>query len=197
MRSVGRACALLAAAASVCVSFSSCAAPRVVGVQRDSLVAQARATIDRFKREDPTIAAWFDTARGYAVFPRIGKGAIGLGGAHGVGVVFERGKPVGTAAVTQATLGLQLGGQAYSEVVFFQDDAALERFKRGQLAIAAQASIAALTAGGAAAADYEHGVAVFVLPQGGLMYELSIGGQRFDYRPFGPEPSLSEAPEKP
>ncbi|RMD62198.1 MAG: hypothetical protein D6824_07055 [Planctomycetota bacterium] len=176
-----------------CLLLPGCAAPQVVGARREALVADARATIDRSQRKDPTIAAWFDSAFGYAVFPRVGKGAIGLGGAHGVGVVFEQGKPVGTAALTQATLGLQLGGQAYSEVIFFQDAEALERFKRGQLALAAQASIAALTAGGAAEADYDQGVAVFALPQGGLMYELSIGGQQFRFRPFEPEPARSDA----
>jgi len=141
-------------------------------------------TVQAFKMRDSGIGKWFDTAFGYAVFPTVGKGAIGVGGAHGSGVVYKQGEPVGSAAMTQATIGLQLGGQAYTEIIFFQHRAAFDQFTTGNLAFSAQVSAVALTAGASADADYNKGVAVFTMTKGGLMYEASIGGQKFSYRPF-------------
>ncbi len=144
---------------------------------------KVRVTIREFLRKDPDMKIFFDKAYGYAVFPTVGKGGIGIGGAFGKGKVYEKGRWIGDASLSQLTIGFQLGGQAYSEVIFFRDKAALERFTSGNFAFSAQASAVAATAGASADADYENGVAVFTLAKGGLMYEASIGGQKFGFTP--------------
>jgi lipid-binding SYLF domain-containing protein len=145
----------------------------------------AEAVIAKFKEKDPDLAKVFASARGYAVYPTVGKGAIGIGGAHGKGYVYEGGKLIGTSSLTQVTIGLQLGGQAYSEVVFLKDAAALENFKKGKLKLDAQASAIALTARAAADLAYRDGVAIVTMAKGGLMYEASVGGQKFSYKATG------------
>jgi lipid-binding SYLF domain-containing protein len=144
----------------------------------------SKETVAAFKREDPSMKKFFDAAYAYAVFPTVGKGAIGIGGAHGQGAVFHRGAMVGYTSLTQVTVGFQLGGQAYSEIIFFKDKARFDNFKNGNLKFSAQASAVAATAGAAATANYENGIAVFTLVKGGLMYEASIGGQGFSYEPL-------------
>ena len=134
------------------------------------------------KAKDPTLASWFDTATAFVVFPRVGKAGIGIGGARGKGLVIQKDKTIGRASLTQLTIGLQLGGQVYSEYVFFKDETALEDFKRGNFELGAQVSAVAVTAGASADADYSKGVAVFTIAEGGLMYEASVGGQKFKYR---------------
>ena len=126
---------------------------------------------------------FFDQARGYAIFPTVGKGGIGIGGAYGKGKVFEREKLIGRTKLMQATIGFQLGGQAYREIIFFKDKNALDHFTSGNFEFSAQASAIAVTAGAATDADYSDGVAVFTMPKGGLMYEASIGGQKFSFDP--------------
>lgn len=141
-------------------------------------------TIQAFKKKDPGLNKFFTEAYGYAVFPAVIKGgAFGFGGAYGKGQVFERGVVIGNASVSQGSIGFQLGGQSYSEVVFFRDKEALERFKNGNVKFAAQASAVAVTEGVAANAAYSNGVAVFTLPRKGLMFEAAIGGQRFAFKP--------------
>jgi lipid-binding SYLF domain-containing protein len=148
-------------------------------------VKEATDTIAVFKKADPGISRFFSGAAGYAIFPTIGKGAIGVGGAGGSGVLFEKGKAVGKTSMAQVTIGLQLGGQSYSEIVFFETNAALNDFKKGDFALAAQVSAVAAAAGASANAKYANGVAVFTVAKGGLMYEASVGGQKFGYEPFG------------
>ena len=121
-------------------------------------------------------------AYGYAVFPTVGKGGIGIGGAYGTGRVYERGRYIGRSNLAQLTIGFQLGGQAYSEIIFFRDKAALDDFTNGNFELGAQASAVAATAGASADADYSDGVAVFTMAKGGLMYEASIGGQKFSFK---------------
>jgi lipid-binding SYLF domain-containing protein len=147
-------------------------------------VKEAQETIAAFKKADPSMAKLFGGAAGYAVFSTIGKGAIGIGGAGGAGVLFEKGAAVGRTKMTQVTIGLQLGGQSYSEVIFFETSAALADFKKGNFALAAQVSAVAAAAGASANAKYEQGVAVFTMTKGGLMYEASVGGQKFSFEPF-------------
>lgn len=144
---------------------------------------QSLDTIAAFKKTDPSIGTFFKDAHGYAVFPEITKGAIGIGGAAGDGTVFERGTAIGSASVTQVTIGLQLGGQTYSEVIFFKDKAALDNFKSGDYEVAAGASAIALADGASKTADYNNGVAIFTMGTGGLMFEASIGGQKFSFEP--------------
>jgi lipid-binding SYLF domain-containing protein len=148
------------------------------------LIEDARATIETFKKTDPMLEKFFTSSAGYVVFPTIGKGAFVVGGAGGHGVLFVKGQPVGKASLGQATVGLQIGGQSYSEIIFFENASALNDFKRGNLALAAQTSAVALAAGRAANANYERGVAVFTASKGGLMAEASVGGQKFGYEPF-------------
>jgi len=145
---------------------------------------------------------FFSNSYGYAVFPTIGKGGVGIGAAHGSGRVYEKGKYVGDTSMTQVTVGAQLGGQAYSQIVFFQNKAAFNQFTGGNFEFGAQASAVAITAGASAqagstgagagasgtqksattAASYSKGMAVFTVAKGGLMYEASIGGQKFSYK---------------
>ena len=144
---------------------------------------RARNTIAAFKKTDPGIDTFFSKAHGYVVFPEITKGAIGVGGAAGDGTVFERGTAIGSSSMTQVTIGLQLGGQTYSEVILFKDKEALDNFKRGKYELAAGASAIALKEGASKTADYNNGVAIFTMGTGGLMFEASIGGQKFSFEP--------------
>ena len=139
--------------------------------------------IAKFKEKDPGMEKIFSDAVGYAVFPTVGKGAIGVGGARGKGWVYQGGAIVGKTTLTQVTIGLQLGGQAYSEIVFFQTRQALDNFKLGHLKLDAQASAIALTARASADLAYRNGVAIVTMAKGGLMYEASVGGQKFSYTP--------------
>lgn len=140
----------------------------------------AKAIID-LKKADPEIEKFFESSAGYAVLPSVGKGGIGIGGAHGKGLVIVGDKAVGKTSMSQVTLGLQLGGQVYAQFIFFEDDIALGNFKRGNYEMGAQASAVAATAGASADADYDGGVAVFTNAGGGLMVEATIGGQKFTY----------------
>jgi lipid-binding SYLF domain-containing protein len=144
---------------------------------------EARDTIARFKEADPDLKAFFDKAHGYAVFPTVGKAGMGIGGAYGKGTVFEGGEAIGSASMKQLTIGLQLGGQTYSEIIFFEDEKALDDFKQGNFELGAQASAVAVTKGASADADFDNGVAVFTLAKGGLMAEASVGGQKFSFEP--------------
>ena len=141
-------------------------------------------TIARFRKEDPDLGKFFDKAVAYAVLPTIGKGAVGIGGAYGTGELLEKGDATGKVTMTQVTAGLQLGGQTYSEIIFFDSKAALEAFKKGETAFSAQTSAVALKSGAAKDAKYKDGVAVFSDPKEGLMAEASVGGQKFTYKSF-------------
>lgn len=143
------------------------------------------AVIAKFKQKDPGMAQVFADAYGYAVFPTVAKGGLGIGGTRGKGEVFERGAKVGTSTLTQVTVGLQLGGQAYSEVIFFKDKTALDDFRRGNFEFDAQASAVALTARASRDLAYDKGVAIVTMAKGGLMYEASVGGQKFSYKGAG------------
>lgn len=146
---------------------------------------------------------FFDKSYGYAVFPTVGKAGMIVGGAYGKGRVYAKGNYVGDTSVTQVSVGFQLGGQAYSEIVFFEDKRAFDEFTSGNFEFGAQASAVAITAGASAEATttgssagasggkhdattvgkYYKGMAVFTVAKGGLMYEASIGGQKFSYTP--------------
>lgn len=160
-------------------------------------------TIDVFK-QSPTVQPYFENAYGYVVFPTIGKAGIGIGGAYGQGQVYVQGNVEGTAKVFKATIGFQLGGQAFSEIIFLQDKRAYEEFTGGHFEFDAQASAVAITAGAQAKAGtegvtssastgptggkqasggYRKGMAVFVQIKGGAMYEATIGGQKFSFTP--------------
>jgi lipid-binding SYLF domain-containing protein len=151
--------------------------------ERDTLNRDTEAAIIAFKTADKGLTKWFDEAHGYVVFPTVGKGGAGIGGAFGRGQIYDQGKMIGYATLSQATIGLQLGGQSYSEVIFLKDKYALNAFKQGNYEVSAQASAVAATAGASSDAAYSGGVAIFTLIKGGLMAEASVGGQKFKYSP--------------
>lgn len=163
------------------------------------------ASIKAFKAAEET-KPFFANAYGYALFPTIGKGGLGIGAAHGTGQVYQGGKVTGKTSMTQISIGLQAGGQAYSQIIFLQDKRAYDDFTSGNFEFGAQASAVAITASAQASAgstgatagaapggtagkqakiEYHKGMAVFTYAKGGLMYEASVGGQKFSFEPIG------------
>lgn len=149
----------------------------------DPFQLDVQKAIISIKKADPGIEAWFENAAGYAVFPSVGKGGFVIGGAYGKGLVLVNEKIDGYTSMTQGTIGLQAGGQKYAQFIFFKDQVALDHFKRGNFELGAQASAVAITAGASADAAYDKGVAIFTHAAGGLMFEGSVGGQKFKYSP--------------
>ncbi len=181
MRSMALVCAFAVAAALV---LTGCSTTPKTAEGQAQLTSKSEAAIQLAKKTDPGLQKFFDTAAGYAVFPSVGKGGVGLGAAYGRGELLEGGRLVGDCTLTQASIGLQLGGQKYTELIFFEDKAALDRFKSGNFAFAAQVSAVALKSGVSANAKYSGGVAVFTMGEAGLMYEASVGGQKFSFQPL-------------
>jgi len=158
-------------------------------------------TIANFKKADES-GRFFANAYGYAVFPTIGKGGVGVGGAYGEGRVYEKGKLIGSTSMTQLSVGFQLGAQGFSQIIFFENQAALQKFTQGEFEFGAEASAVAITlAAGAKAGttgatagasvekdkaknlgNYVNGMVVFTLVKGGLMYEATVGGQKFKFK---------------
>ena len=161
-------------------------------------------TIAVFKKAGES-AAFFAKSHGYAVFPTIGKGGLGVGAAHGSGHVFEKGKYVGDVSMTQVSVGLQAGGQAFSQIIFLEDKRAFDEFTGGNFEFDATVQAVAITASATASAgstgagagagtgkkdsntvgQYHKGMAVFTVAKGGLMYQAALGGQKFKYKPTG------------
>jgi lipid-binding SYLF domain-containing protein len=160
-------------------------------------------TIDVFKKSE-AVQPFFKDAYGYAVFPTVGKGGIGIGGSYGTGQVYRGGKVTGEVSLIKGSIGWQFGGQAFSQMIFFADKRAYDDFTSGNFEFDATASAVAITAGAQASAgtegasagasagpatgkqaktSYHKGMAVFVHAKGGLMYEASIGGQKFKFKP--------------
>jgi lipid-binding SYLF domain-containing protein len=148
------------------------------------LLEDSKTAIAEFIHTDALMKSTFNSSYGYVVFPSIGKGAIGVGGASGGGILYEKDSVKGRAQMTQVTIGFQLGGQAYREIVFFQDKKTLDRFKQNKVEFSAQVSAVAAKAGASANAKYTGGIMIFTEQKGGLMYEASVGGQKFKYTPF-------------
>ena len=145
------------------------------------LRAQVDEAVASFKAADPEIEKFFKSSHGYAVLPKVFKGAFWIGGAYGKGEVYEKEEMVGYCSMSQATLGFSFGGEFFREVIFFRDKFALDKFRTGEFTFSAQATAVALDAGAAAKADYKSGMAVFVMADKGLMVDASIGGQKFEY----------------
>jgi lipid-binding SYLF domain-containing protein len=148
------------------------------------IIGDCETAKSEFIRTDGLMKNLFENSYGYVIFPNVGKGAIGVGGAAGNGILYESGKMVGKAKMKQVSIGFQFGGQAYREVIFFENQEAVDRFKQNKFEFAAQASAVAATAGASANVKYREGVMVFTQQKGGLMYEASIGGQKFNYTAF-------------
>jgi lipid-binding SYLF domain-containing protein len=152
-------------------------------MQEQKEKAAVEETITKFKGADPSMKVFFEKAYGYVVFPGVGKGGFIIGGGHGDGWVYEKGRHIGRASVTQLTVGAQIGGQSYSEIIFFADKATLDVFKKGNWELSAQASAIMVKEGASKDASYDNGVAVFTMPKKGAMVEASVGGQKFKYTP--------------
>lgn len=150
--------------------------------------------------------SFFEKSIGYAVFPTVGKGGIGIGGAYGKGKVYKNGTVIGTSDMAQVTIGFQLGGQAFSQIIFFENEGALNNFTSGNFEFSADASAVAITAGVSAGANtgggssagvsagkndadtaslgFRKGMAIFTVAKGGLMYQATLGGQKYSYKPL-------------
>ncbi len=173
---------MLKAALLPVLLFASVAVSAQLSNKDKRILNDANTARQEFIKADGLLSNLFKNAYGYVILPNVGKGGIGIGGAAGNGAVFEGGEHIGMAKMTQATIGFQFGGQAYREVIFFETKADLDRFKENRFEFSAQASAVAVTTGASANAKYSNGVMIFTQTKGGLMYEASIGGQKFDYR---------------
>ncbi|HEX5069410.1 MAG TPA: YSC84-related protein [Vicinamibacterales bacterium] len=174
-----KAVRIAAIAAIALIAFAPLHAAR----QADRDAKEVADAIALFKSSDKDLAKWFTSSYGYAVFPNVTKGAVGVGGAGGNGRVFEKAAYIGDARMTQVTVGVALGGQSYSEVIFFENKEALDRFKDNKLEMTAGWSAVAASEGASNNAKYTQGVAVFTVAKKGLMAEASVGGQKFKFTP--------------
>lgn len=166
-------------------ALSGCAATPRTATQQEALALQAQGTLQDMLNRDPSLQQVLDRAYAYAVFPSVGEGAFIVGGGQGVGVVYRQGQPVGHARITMGTVGLQIGGQTYSELVVFRTQRAFEDLEGGSTwDMRADATATVLRAGAAASANFDDDIGVFVVPDFGAMAALSIGGQRMSFHPL-------------
>lgn len=171
--------------------FVSVAAPACAGSNKDAKtggperVEGVDDTIALFKKKDSTIADLFSSSTGYVVIPTVGKGGLIVGGAHGNGEAFERGAYIGSVSVSEVSVGAQVGGQSYSQVVFFETPEALLKLKDNQFQFAAEVSAIGVDQGVAKNAKFKDGVATFVIPKQGLMASAAVGGQKLSFEPVG------------
>jgi lipid-binding SYLF domain-containing protein len=170
------------------VLLATIGAVRASVAREDELVGDAQRTVAKYRRADPSLDEFFQRSSAYVVFPGIGKGGYVVGGAHGTGVLFENGVPTGKVTMNQVTVGAQIGGEEFTEVIFLQTPKNVAAFKQGKANLSAQASAVALDQGAAAVAKYKNGVAIFTQMKGGLMAEASVGGQKFSFEPFTSAP---------
>ena len=187
----------------VCLAFALVAGPALADEKAEKEEKSYADTIDRFKSNEG-VAPYFETAYGYGIWPTVAKGGLGIGASTGKGRIYRQGQFVGTSRVSDVSIGFQAGGQAYSQVVFFEDERAFQDFTSGNFEFSAQASAVAVTAsaqaatstegttaslgtggpGGAAGTGYTKGMQVFTMAKGGLMYEAAIAGQKYSYKPI-------------
>lgn len=160
--------------------LAGCGSARNTG---EDLISDAREEMNSIQQNHPQMAQEFQNAEAYAIFPNVGKGAYIIGGASGNGVVYQDGNVIGYADLKQVDVGLQAGGKAFVEVLFFENQQALDRFKEGGYQLAANASAVVLEEGVSESLDFQDGVAVVTVPKAGAMAGVSVGGQRFEYTP--------------
>ncbi|OZS45257.1 YSC84-related protein [Photobacterium sanguinicancri] len=189
MKTVNRLFSMLGGLALLCIATGSVAKEDI----------EIRASLEHFQQAQQT-QPFFDSAYGYAIFPSVGKGGFWVGGAYGTGTVYKAQNVTGFAKLYQVSVGLQFGGQSYSQIMFFQDQRSYERFISGSFELDAQASAVALTEGAQARAgttgvgagsgknfveaNYTNGIAIFTYAKGGMMIEASLAGQKFSYEPL-------------
>ena len=160
--------------------LAGCATAPASRPERETLLTESVTALKRMSAEDPGVSALVKRGAGYALFPTVTKGGLVVGGARGQGVLYEQGRHTAYCDLTQATVGAQVGGQTFSELLVFENRAALDRFKAGQLAFAADASAVALQRGVASAdIPFVEGISVVVSPLSGAMVEAAVGGQQF------------------
>lgn len=157
--------------------------------QPSAAYPQAHKTMSRMVGVDPSMRSFLKNAYGYAVFPTVSKGALIVGGSYGEGGAFRGGKMVAKCSISKGSIGFQVGGEAYSEVIFFKSRPYFDQFVRGHFSFAAGVTAVAVTAGAAAGVSYSNGVAVFTLPKGGLIASAAVGGQNFSCQQPGAKPA--------
>jgi lipid-binding SYLF domain-containing protein len=163
---------------------AACASTPKTHAQKANLEQSSAATIGAMADKDPSLRDLLHDANAYAVFPEIGKGGVIVGGAHGTGMLYERGKATGFVTLDQASIGAQLGGETFSEVLVMTEPEAVDHLKTSGLSLGADVGATVVDAGAAASADLRDGMAAFVLPRGGLMVDISVSGQKIDYQPL-------------
>ena len=162
------------------IGLAGCGSMQKTG---DELIADSRDAKASIEQNYPQFADLFETSAGYAIFPNVGKGAYIIGGASGNGTVYENGNMIGYADLKELDIGLQAGGKAFIEVIFFENQETLERFKDDTYELAANVSAVILEEGISRDVDFQDGVAVLTMPKAGAMAGISVGGQRFDFHP--------------
>ena len=183
--SFARTTAAAALVAAGCAVFAGCATAPSTRAERDSLRQDADVTLGQMIARDPALKDITRGALAYAVFPSIGKGGALVGGAYGRGILYETGAPTGYVSLEQASIGAQLGGQSFSELLVLRNSADVEALKDGRFTAGANPGVVVLTAGANANATFDPNASVFILPQGGLMVDVAIEGQRLKYQRFG------------
>jgi lipid-binding SYLF domain-containing protein len=171
----------LAAVGAAAMFLGGCSTAPETNTGRQELDNDSNASLYDFKSQDPGLDNLLRNSYGYAILPTVGKGAVGVGGAYGQGEVYQQGKRVGYADMTQATVGASLGGQTYSELIVFRTPQALQNFESGQYTFSADISAVAAKAGAADNARWANDVTVFTDVKGGLMADASVGGQKFNF----------------
>jgi len=173
----------LAAAGAAAMFLAGCSTAPQTNSDRSQLQNDSDAAINDLKTQDSSLDNVLRHSYGYAIFPSVGKGAVGVGGAYGQGEVYQGGNLIGYADMTQATAGASIGGQTFSELIVFQTGDAIARFQSGQLTFDADASAVAAKDGAATNARWANGIAIFTQVKGGLMADAAVGGQKFNYEP--------------
>ena len=174
----------MCAMAALIVGVVACAtAPKTVA-DRQALEREASSSLQLMRQKDPGLDQLLQSSAGYVVFPSVGKGAFIAGGAHGRGILFQQGSPVGYVNLSQASLGLQAGAASFTELLVFADQGAVERLKAGTFQLGANITAIVLTAGASGNATFSDGVAVFTMQEGGLMAGVSVSGQQLKFEPL-------------
>jgi len=152
--------------------------------KQQTLQQEADTAMSDFRQTDPTVDALLQRSVGYVIFPSVAKGGFIVGGAHGKGILYEKGRAVGDAELSQASVGFLAGGQSFRELIVFETPEVLEKFRSHEFSMGADVSAVALKSGVAGAAQFKNGIAVFVKPIGGAMFEASVAGQKISVKPM-------------
>jgi lipid-binding SYLF domain-containing protein len=177
--SLSRCISLLVVSALI----AGCSTAPKTSAERTTLNDEVQATLNRFKSQDASLDGVLARSAGYAVFPSIGKGGLIAGAAYGRGTVYEGGKQIGYADMRQGSIGAQIGGETFAELIVFQTPEALYKFKNNNFTFGANATAVALSSGAAAGTEFKDGVGIFLETKGGLMADASLAGQQFTFVP--------------